>query len=222
MNLADKGQFGDSFGVYTSLFSALGFSAVITTLWYQHLTIRDSNLRSELQQFESILFQLLSTHNTILSDIDVQKNEGGETIASGRDCFHRFYTRNLKPAYKRIKNQNKNLTEKQISCDAFDFLFTKQRHNLGHYFRLIYNIFLYIDSSSISKENKIKYSRIVRAQLSDYELLLLFYNCIHDNGVDHFKPLVEKYCLFNNLPQSLLIHHDHVKFYSEHAFNIKT
>ena len=49
-----------------------------------------------------------------------------------------------------------------------------------------------------------EYICILRAQLSDYELGLLCYNCLSDNGRDKFKPLIEKYALFNNLRDKVL------------------
>lgn len=49
-----------------------------------------------------------------------------------------------------------------------------------------------------------EYASIVRATLSQYELVLLFYNCLSSNGKEKFKPLIEKYAIFNNLRVELL------------------
>ena len=43
---------------------------------------------------------------------------------------------------------------------------------------------------------------MIRAQLSDYELLWIFYNCLSENGLEKFKPLIEEYSLLKNLPQT--------------------
>ena len=60
-------------------------------------------------------------------------------------------------------------------------------------------------------------SDIVRAQLSDYELLLLFYNAltIDDNGAFKFKHLIEKYAIFNNIRESMLArqHEDYILYH---------
>ena len=45
---------------------------------------------------------------------------------------------------------------------------------------------------------------MLRAQMSDYELGLVFYNCLSDNGIEKFKPLAEKYALFNNIRDKVL------------------
>lgn len=60
---------------------------------------------------------------------------------------------------------------------------------------------------------------MVRAQLSDYELLWVFYNCLSPNGVRKFKPYVEKYSLLKNLPIDKLHFEDVVHLYHQSAFN---
>jgi Putative phage abortive infection protein len=216
--ISERGQFGDSFGIFSSLFSALGFGGVLFTLWYQHLTLEKTNRRAELQQFESTLFQMLSTHSSILADIDIQSHEGGTVICRGRDCFHRYYNRALKPNYKRQKRDNPKGRELDLALKAYETMWQRHHLNLGHYFRFIYNVFRYIEESEIDREAKKRYSRIVRAQLSDYELLLLFYNCLYRHGVTRFKPLAEKYALFNNLQVERLLDESHSDFYEKAAF----
>lgn len=218
LTFEQRGQFGDTFGMFTSLFSALGFGGVLVTLWYQHKTIQEADHRAELQRFESILFQLLATHNSVISDLDLRSIKDGQIMAQGRDCFYKYYTRSIKPNYKRVKNSNPNADELTLALVAYDRVWLRHRHNLGHYFRFIYNIFRFIEESDIVETEKKRYVRIVRSQLSDYELLLLFYNCMHKNGIKKFKPLVEKYALFNNIPEDLLLNIEHKKFYTASAF----
>lgn len=74
--------------------------------------------------------------------------------------------------------------------------------DFGHYFRNVYRIIKYVDSMSFSdnllEDFQIKYSytSIVRAQLSDAELKVIFFNCLCFFGKDKFKPLLEKYSFF--------------------------
>lgn len=56
----------------------------------------------------------------------------------------------------------------------------------------------------MTKSKKYEYTSIVRATLSQYELIILFYNCLSTNGNRKFKPLIEKYAIFNNLRVELL------------------
>lgn len=75
---------------------------------------------------------------------------------------------------------------------------------LDHYFRYAYRILKYIDSSElINKTEKMEYASIFRAQLSCYELLILFINGIETDN-NKFKKLIERYCMFNNLRVEML------------------
>ena len=87
--------------------------------------------------------------------------------------------------------------------------------NLDHYFRHLYRIFKYIDdadSNVISDEKKYKYTGIVRATLSPYELIMLFYN-----GFSHpkFKAMIEKYALLQNLRMELLASQADISLYKQ-------
>ena len=53
-------------------------------------------------------------------------------------------------------------------------------------------------------EIRYKYTSIVRAQLSRYELIWIFYNCLSGNGITKFKRLVENYSLLKNIRIELL------------------
>ena len=64
--------------------------------------------------------------------------------------------------------------------------------------------FKFVDNSSI--ENKRLYTNLIRAQLSSFELALLFYNSLSDMGREKFKPLIEKYSLLKTVPKKALIH----------------
>ena len=55
------------------------------------------------------------------------------------------------------------------------------------------------------------------AQLSSYELVLLFYNGLYILG-KKFKPLIEKYEFFENMDTELLVSLDLMKLYDEKAF----
>lgn len=58
--------------------------------------------------------------------------------------------------------------------------------------------------------------------MSDYELVILFYNCLaqKDNGIEEnkFKPLIEKYAIFNNLREDLLAKEEHYDLYDKGVY----
>jgi hypothetical protein len=105
--------------------------------------------------------------------------------------------------------------------EIYTIFFTTVNSDLGHYFRNLYRIIKMIDDTKfiansnldsdfeLTKDDKqietlnyeiqYRYTSILRSQLSDYEILWLFYNCITDNGKEKFKPLIIKYKILKNL-----------------------
>lgn len=80
--------------------------------------------------------------------------------------------------------------------DYYLDFYNSNNHILGHYFRFLFNMINFIESSDI--KNKVFYSKLVRAQLSDHEVAILFYNGLSQKG-KKFKPLIEKYGLLKIL-----------------------
>ncbi|MBD3706806.1 hypothetical protein IE983_06840 [Enterobacter hormaechei] len=97
MDSAEKGVFGDSWGAFTSIFSALGFCGVLWTLQLQREATRkiemDSLKRDEsekLRDFENSFFNMLSILQTLIKDMRVE-NSSGRKLAEGRHVFLYFY-----------------------------------------------------------------------------------------------------------------------------------
>ncbi len=76
-----------------------------------------------------------------------------------------------------------------------EFFYHEYGHMLGHYFRNIHYILKIIDTT----EKSIEYSKLFRAQLSRYELAMIYYNLINKNTSEEFIRLVIKYDLFNEV-----------------------
>ncbi len=74
-----------------------------------------------------------------------------------------------------------------------------------HYFRHLYRIIKFIDKNkALNDKEKYAYISIVRATLSRFELVWLYYNCLFGVGKPKFKPLIEKYALLKNLRDEFL------------------
>lgn len=94
---------------------------------------------------------------------------------------------------------------------------SENRTLFDHYFRHLYSILKFIDETKVFDsedlrevgesvfEAKYRYTSILRSTLSRYELVLLYYNGLSSVGKEKLKPLLEKYCMLNNLNYSLLI-----------------
>ena len=171
------------------------------------------------QRFEDTFFQLLRTQNEIVNSIDIRSLTTQEVISSGRDCFYRFYSRlktNIANPEKHVEHDPKT-ADLEVTLRAYSKFFDKHQSDLGHYFRNLYHIIKFVDESEIS--NKKRYTNFVRAQLSSYELVLLFYNCLSNFGIEKFNPLLIRYSLLKNMGQELIFNQKHLEAYPKKAYS---
>lgn len=175
-----------------------------------------------------MFFQMLQLHNDMVSSIDsdivlrvnVQGSPTGtvsideEKLGKGRESFRVMY---MSIRQKYWGKRNDDISQEHL--DGFYMPTYQQCQSvLGHYFRYLYNVFQFIDSADIKEEKKLFYGKLVRAQLSNHELAVLYYNCLSLLGNQKFKPLAEKYSLFKNLPFDLLLSADHFSLYEPQAW----
>ena len=181
------------------------------------LKIQNNTLRQ--QKFENTFFQLITLFHSIVDSLDLRKKGSLDIVSTGRDCFEIFFKRLKTHTITKNKNvHNINRTPIENAIAAYDILYDADKSDMSHYFRTIYHIFKFIDNSDI--KNKKQYTSIARAQLSSYEQIILFYNCLHENGREKFKPLIEKYSIFKNIDSSLLISQDHLSEYNGSAYGL--
>lgn len=159
------------------------------------------------QNFQNLFFQMLRNHSDIVNHIDLG---GGTSRVSGRDCFGQIYN-DFRNEYRKLVN---DIADEDSRIErAYNISYNKFRIDLSHYFRNLYNFAKLIDEADISENDRITFINILKAQLSTYELALLFYNCLSPYGSKKFKPLVEKYQMVKNLPESVLADSKHVELY---------
>ena len=204
--------------------SSLAFIWLFIAVWLQSQELKDqrkqiaeqteefkiTNNALAAQRFDQAFFGLLSTYNQIISDIDLRSN--GKEVR-GRDCFVAFSNR-LRGQCSSLNPRLSSLTEDQIE-NAYDRFWFDNQSNLGHYFRFLFNAFRFI-SENVDFEKK-HHSRLLRSQLSDQELLLLFYNCLSKQGKSFLK-YAKMYALFDNLPHDLLFDPAHARLMPNEAW----
>jgi hypothetical protein len=189
----------------------------------------------KLQNFESSFFQLLNQQNQIVTSM---RTSAGEIQA--RSCFGIWYQQKLLYTFQNewrkspktslgISMQRSVSDEKQYAIKSYDLFYKDYQHELGHYFRNLYHIFKFVNESDplksddveIDYRNRRRYTSLARAQLSVYELCILFYNGLCSEG-EKFKPLIEKYGLLENLHnrKDILLHPTHAsnEYYDPKAF----
>lgn len=233
-NRESLGQFGDSWGFVTSVSSVAAFIGVAYSVKLQAASLRQlkndsksNNLMMIRQQVEGNFFQMLNLLQSLINDMDIQ-GVGKDGVAferNGRDVFiylykkfksnritaRRFYIEPLE------LNQMDYEKLKKFMGNCFDEFYKDRQQDLAHYFRVLYNTYKFIDSANINKEDKKILANILRAQLSNYELLMLFYNCFGKHGAK-FKDIAIKYEIFDNLPIEKLIIDEHKFLIDKKAF----
>lgn len=185
------------------------------------------------QRFENTFFQMLSLHHEIVNSMhyfrvkdlsaysmSFVKEEKIKIEASGRNCFEHYLELFFASWLEATRGRADDSEIKKIK-DSYKIFYNSAQVYVGHYFRNLYNIVKFINNSDMTFEEKKVYSNLVRAQLSSYELLLLFYNCLSSRGNKKFKPLIEEYSFLNNLPTGRLITRDHKKLYDPNAYGTR-
>lgn len=186
----------------------------------QKKEMKEQNNTLKKQRFENTFFQLISLFNSIVNALDIRDDNTQQVVASGRECFVEFYSRFKRNIVRIAKHTSPDQTKDDANIEqvleAYQQLYDREKSDLSHYFRVIYRIFKFIDTSDV--ENKRHYASIARAQLSSHEQIMIFYNCLHDHGREKFKPLIERYAALKNLDWSLLISTADAGEYSRTAF----
>ncbi|HIE4010224.1 TPA: putative phage abortive infection protein [Serratia marcescens] len=210
----ELGQFGDSWGVLTSIFSVFAFCGVAYSIILQRQSLSQVTQDAcenrdflKLQRFESVFFQMLGLLQGIIEDIDISFKTPNREPKKGRDAFHYLYGK-LKGNDgfgQRVYSQHNrpdlhDFTEiRKDVIRHYDAFYNVRQQNLAHYYRMIYHIYKFIDEASLDDKVKCDYANILRAQISNYELLILFYNCLGEHG-RNMECYAIKYKLFDNMP----------------------
>ena len=194
----------------------------------QREEFEEQNKTMKRQRFENTFFNMLSLQQEIVANISFDEvkhiydfnyhaHDEQRTSYNGRALFREMYL-NLKVSID--KNHSYQGVKDAIKANNYDvYSCISATTRFDHYFRHLYRIFKYVDTSDlILDDERYEYACIVRSQLSDYELVMLFYSGI-TAGRDKFKPLIEKYSILNNLRHELLANPEHKDEYAKDAYD---
>lgn len=191
----------------------------------QTVEYEKQNETLKIQRFENTFFNMLSQFQEVVSSLSAQYGRGGEIRnALGREFFkasfdsmivHVDLSSEEKPRiiYGGIRNAIKYKgLEGYMGADVPSYL--------DHYFRLLYRILKFVKDTSLITgfDDEYKYTSMLRAVLSRYELVWLYYNGLSDYGVEKLKPLIERYAMLKNLRDDLLVDGVDVGSYTESAY----
>lgn len=196
------------------LFSALAFIWIIVTVFMQSRELNEQRKEFETmnatmadQLFETTFFQIIGTLNEIVSSIDLVDKEG--RVTTGRDCFSVFYTR-FNKNFRKLQEQNH---PKDLEV-AYHRFWIEHQSELGHYFRFLFRAFHLLREKG---KTNTYHAKLLRSQLSDQELLLVFYNSLSEQGKS-FAEIATEFELYDNLPTVKLLETEHSLLVSEASF----
>lgn len=148
---------------------------------------REQSKTLRRQRLDATYFSLIDLYKKSLADL----NSG----VSNRNYFKSFKEDLLAKETLRKSPKENYYSSKSSYLDIY-FL---RKEELTHYFKIIYRIIKVIDQAEISDVEKFRYIKILRSQLSENEMLALYYNSHSDFGGELYK-LILKYNLLKHLP----------------------
>lgn len=146
-----------------------------------------------LQQYEGTFYSYFNIYTQIKDKITNENNK------------HSLHSIIEKLGKAVISEQVQTMSPKNAylyAINEYSKLFVKERTEVSHYFRTLYRLLTIADSCPLKDEtgggNKMKYVKIIRSQLSDEELLLIYYNC-HSIYAGKSRHLISQYNLLKHL-----------------------
>lgn len=230
-----SGQFGDSFGplsAFMAAAAAFGAWGAVREQRSANEAFRQTDKILQYKQihrdFEANFFRLLEQYNRAVEQIDVEEIYqypalgSGAVDYTGKDAFYFFVQRvreetagalEHKPDYSRQDADN------QIGI-AYRNVFREHQSDLGQYYRIVYNTVVFIEEhfnmfsimhESMPEEVRVSngsayaYVRLLRANLSEYELVLLGLNGLYsDDGINNLADVIEQFAILNNVSQAAI------------------
>lgn len=160
--------------------------------------------QAETQRFNELFFELLHRYQELSQELTVAFNKDDEKMmvnyfdGAMEDLYNLFPAIEKYP-YAVIKAE-RLYTEYYLAHAKY----------LAPLFRTLYRIMELIDSSDIQTKEKLRYAKIIRAQLRESELFFLRYNCLTSYG-EKFVGYINSYRLIKHLPIMSLLEFKYLK-----------
>lgn len=175
--------------------------------------LEEQNKTLKIQRFENTFFQMLTQFQEIVNNITYSYKDisGKVHTVKGRQAFydsfeiaeHESKLPDWHPTH--ISRQYIGMRDIIQSLGYDGYMESNTPTYFDHYFRFLYRILKFIYTSPLVStfEEEYEYTCMLRAMLSRYELVWLYYNGL-SYGKDKLKPLIERYAMLNNLRGDLL------------------
>ncbi len=185
------GQYGDFIGGVIGTFLSI-------ILLYFTLTLQreDSSKNSNVynaQQLNDEFFHLIGVYNDILKGFEFDGYVGKMAIHKSLEDMYDEYDSELPSPFRR-----------KSAVMAYLGFYARERNFAPVYFRTLYRICQIIDENACKETKKVEYMKILRAQLTDSELILMRYNAMTPLG-KKFTTYINKYNLLKHIPIFMLL-----------------
>src|SRR5262249_7424572 len=135
---------------------------------------------------------------------------------NGQQMTFRDMSQILDGLYKSAEDPNKGIKE-QIK-NAFEKLYTNTHGVFGSYYKNLYCLVKYIHDLGVNHPKRSYYIDLIKAQLSKYEIILLFYDCIWINDQQPGENLIDyviELDILSSLEDTELIRPTHRDFFTD-------
>ena len=183
---------------------------------------QDESRRTDCDNQFFKLIDLLN-QNVINTRHKFPSSDGKAHSVEGRECF-RMWDMNLMEHYEKRKREMcsqanpVSIDEKSQLGKICTEFFDSNIIDLFHYFKTVTYLMDFLASNNtITLDCGKKYIRLLVAQMSVFEMSLIFYYCLSETG-DQMKQLTLKLRLFEFVGAAGLFHWEHWKIYDETFF----
>lgn len=191
----EVGQYGDFVG---------GVIGTILSVVLLYLTLKlqreDSTNNSKIytaQQLNDEFFHLLDMYHRILDTLSFNDDD---SFYEGKIALHK----NVEDMYDGFDSSIPLSMRRKSAVSVYQSFYARERDFAPVYFRTLYRICEIVDNANCEESKKVEYIKILRAQLTDSELILMRYNAMTPLGYK-FADYINKYNLLKHIPFFLLL-----------------
>lgn len=116
-----------------------------------------------------------------------------------------YSTDRISNVYIDMFNENfRNNPKKELKVLAYEKVYKEYENEVGHYYRNLYRLVKLIQNETFNTDEEVnelekqKYRGILRAQLSSFELLMIFYNVVYSEKGKKFKDILRSTNFFDD------------------------
>ena len=201
------GEFGDFIGgVIGTIIAYISIRLLVATLNTQaygnNITKEAADLslyESKLQKLSHDFKMMLDLYHTTLAkfnadDINPGAPSGLEFLIRKKDAIVDRYA----------SSDNRYKTRNEAAIKMFNDFYAENRQVASVYFRIIYRLLELIFMADVESEDKAKFAKMLRCQLSEEELFYIRYNAMTNNGAN-IRKYLNQYNMMKHLPELALL-----------------